>query len=295
MKTILITGSSGFTGRYVAQKFEGSGYKVIRTTQKKPEQNEWQCELSDTESLERVLKATQPSGIIHLAGLAFVGHGDNSAFYQINTVGTSNLLQAIDTVGLTPEKIIIASSANVYGNPIIKVISEETAINPINHYAVSKVAMELMVKTWFERFPIAIVRPFNYTGIGQNKNFLIPKIVDHYCQRKKRIELGNLAIARDFSDVRDVAKAYFNLFESSVTSETINFCSGHTITLSEIMALMNKIAGYDIDIIVNPDFVRKNEIKTLCGDNQKMQKLLGNTAAIPFIETLKTMYYAGKA
>ncbi|MCK5871254.1 MAG: GDP-mannose 4,6-dehydratase [Methylococcales bacterium] len=295
MKTILITGSNGFTGRYVAQKFEDSGYKIIRTTQNKPQQNEWLCELSDAKSLERVLEATQPVGIIHLAGLAFVGHGDNSDFYQTNTVGTINLLQAIDTVGLNPEKIIIASSANVYGNPDVEVISENTPINPINHYAVSKVAMELMVKTWFDRFPIAIVRPFNYTGVGQNKNFLIPKIVDHYCQQKQVIELGNLDIARDFSDVRDVAKAYFNLFESSISSETINFCSGHTVTLSKIMTMMNSIAGYDIDITVNPDFVRKNEIKTLCGDHRKMQKLLGSTVAIPFIETLKAMYRAGNA
>ena len=294
MKTVLITGSRGFTGRYVAQYFEAAGYNVIRTVTSDPQKNEWRCDLADINTLECVLSETKPTGIVHLGGLAFVGHGDNGAFYQINTVGTTNLLEAIDKVGLTPDKVIIASSANVYGNPLVNVITERTEVKPINHYAVSKLAMEMMVKTWFGHFPIVIVRPFNYTGVGQNKNFLIPKIVDHYCQQKSRIELGNLDIARDFSDVRDIAKAYLNAFESSFCSEIVNFCSGKTVTLNKIIALMNEIAGYEIEVKVNPAFIRSNEIKTLCGDPSNMRQLLGKDAPIPFIESLQAMYTAGK-
>jgi nucleoside-diphosphate-sugar epimerase len=295
VKTILITGSRGFTGGYVARYFEQAGYNVIRTVANAPKKNEYACDLTDISALKRVLCATKPTGIVHLAGLAFVRQDNNSAFYQINTVGTTNLLEAIAQVELTPEKIIIASSANVYGNPTVEIITETTPVNPINHYASSKLAMELMVRTWFEHFPIVIVRPFNYTGVGQHKNFLIPKIVHHYCQQKQQIELGNLNIARDFSDVRDVAKAYLKVFESSLASEIINFCSGKTITLSNIITRMNEIAGYEIDVQVNPAFVRRNEIKTLCGDPCNMQKLLGKDEAIPFMETLQAMYTAGKS
>jgi len=294
VKTVLITGSRGFTGVYVTKLFEKAGYRVIRGVSHQPRKGEYQCDLTDEDSLNRLFTETNPTGIIHLAAMSFVGHGDETAFYHVNTVGTTNLLQAIAKAGLNPEKIIIASSANVYGNPTVEVISETTPLNPINHYAVSKLAMEMMVKTWYERFPISIARPFNYTGVGQNKKFLVPKIVDHYAQGKTAIELGNLDVARDFSDVRDIATAYLNLFESPVHSNIVNFCSGHTLTLAEILKLMNEIAGYEIEVTVNPAFVRQNEIKVLCGDNSNMQRLLGTVPSIPFIETLRAMYLAGK-
>lgn len=295
MKTVLITGSRGFTGVYVAKQFEDAGYKVIRGVSREPKSGEWLCDLSDKTSLDTLMTEIKPDGIVHLAAMSFVAHGDDSAFYQVNTVGTTNLLQAVDNAGLNPEKIIIASSANVYGNPDVEVISETAPLNPISHYAASKVAMEYMLKTWFERFPIVIARPFNYTGAGQDKKFLVPKIVDHYCQKKPMIELGNLDVARDFSDVRDIATAYLKLFESSIRSETVNFCSGNTITLAEIIELMNSIAGYEIEVTVNPAFVRKNEIKILCGDNSKMQQYLEFTPSIPFMDTLREMYKAGGA
>jgi len=294
VKTVLITGSRGFTGVYVAKLFEKAGYEVIRGVSHHPKKGEYLCDLTDKASLDRLLVETKPTGIIHLAAMSFVGHGDETAFYHVNTVGTTNLLQAIDKAGLNPEKIIIASSANVYGNPTVKVISETTPLNPISHYAASKLAMEMMVKTWYDRFPISIARPFNYTGVGQNKKFLVPKIVDHYAQKKTAIELGNLDVARDFSDVRDIAAAYLNLFESPVHSNIVNFCSGHTLTLAEILELMNELADYEIEVIVNPDFVRKNEIKVLRGDNSKMQQLFGTVPSIPFIETLRAMYLAGR-
>jgi len=294
VKTVLITGSRGFTGVYVAKLFEKAGYEVIRGVSHHPTEGESLCNLTDKASLDCLLAETKPTGIIHLAAMSFVGHGDETVFYHVNTVGTTNLLQAIDKADLNPEKIIIASSANVYGNPTVDVISETTPLNPISHYAVSKLAMEMMVKTWFDRFPISIVRPFNYTGVGQNKKFLVPKIVAHFVEKKRTIELGNLDVARDFSDVRDIAAAYLNLFESPVHSNIVNFCSGHTLTLAEILELMNELAGYEIEVIVNPDFVRKNEIKVLCGDNIKMEQLLGTVPSIPFIETLRAMYLAGK-
>ena len=292
MKTVLITGSRGFTGVYVCKVFENAGYKVVRAVSGNPSANEVVCNLSDKQALKDLMIEIKPDGIVHLAAMSFVAHGDETAFYQINTVGTTNLLQAVDKAGLNPDKIIIASSANVYGNPESEIIDENAAFNPISHYAASKVAMEFMVKTWFERFPIMIMRPFNYTGAGQDKKFLVPKIVEHYRQKKANIELGNLDVARDFSDVRDVATAYLKLFESSIHSDVVNFCSGHTISLAEIINIMNRLAGYEIEITVNPAFVRKNEIKVLCGNNEKMRKLLGFVPEISFADTLQSMYLA---
>ena len=123
-----------------------------------------------------------------------------------------------------------------------------------------------MAKLWFAKLPIIITRPFNYTGIGQAGNFLIPKIVNHFRENKKQIELGNINVSRDFSDVRDIAKSYVDLLESDVCSEVFNLCSGNVHSLSSIITKMEKIAGYSIDVQVNPDFVRENEIKILGGE-----------------------------
>ena len=290
MKTILLTGSRGFTGRYVASLFREAGYHVIGVVRGSPGENEVQCDLTDKESVHKMVQKIKPDGIIHLAALSFVGHEDQSAFYKVNIFGALNILEALDKEGLTPEKLIFASSANIYGNPTIDKISEDTYPDPVNHYAASKLAMEHMVKTWFPKYPIIITRPFNYTGVGQDEKFLIPKIVSHYKKNKKIIELGNLDVARDFSDVRDIALAYLKLFESDAKSEVVNLSSGHVYQLQDLIHMMNKIAGYEIKVVVNPDFVRKNEIKVLNGINDKLVNLTGYSQQYDFQETLVAMY-----
>lgn len=290
MKTILITGSRGFTGSYVASLFRDNGYHVIGVVRGNPTKNEVECDLTNKGSVYEMVQKTKPDGVIHLAALSFVGHADQSAFYQVNIFAALNLLEAVEKEGLVLEKLIFSSSANVYGNPTIEAISEQVSPAPVNHYAASKLAMEYMVKTWFSRYSIIITRPFNYTGVGQNEKFLIPKIVNHYKDNKKIIELGNLDVARDFSDVRDIAQAYLKLFESEVSSEIVNLSSGHVYQLQEIINMMNEIAGYSIKVVVNPGFVRKNEIKVLKGVNDKLVKLTGYAQQYDFKETLLAMY-----
>lgn len=294
MKTILITGSRGFTGRYLRLQFQQADYRVVGMVTDNPLADGVCCDLTDKAAVLEVLKKIKPDGIIHLAAMSFVAHGDDSAFYQLNTVATLNLLEAVVEADLQPEKIIIASSANVYGNTPLEKISEDCPVNPANHYAASKVAMECLVKNWFDKLPIVITRPFNYTGVRQNIKFLVPKIVSHFCQKKPVIELGNLDVARDFSDVRDIAQAYLNLFESPVNGEIVNLCSGQVTSLAQIIRMMNTLAGYEIDVRVNPDFVRANEIKTLGGDNSKLHRLTGFVPTTPLTETLQTMYVAGQ-
>lgn len=295
MKTVLITGSRGFTGRYVRQQFQQAGYRVVGLVRQQPQADEVACDLTDKAAVQQVLMQLKPDGVIHLAAISFVAHGDEVGFYAVNTVSTLNLLEAIVHTGVALKKVIIASSANVYGNTELAQIDEQTAVNPANHYAASKVAMECLVKTWFERLPIIITRPFNYTGVGQHPNFLVPKIVAHFCQHKSLIELGNLEVARDFSDVRDIAIAYLKLFEIPHTSEIVNLCSGQVTALADIIQAMNAIAGYDIAVQVNPAFVRSNEIKILGGDNRKLKNLTDFIPTIPLTQTLQAMYLAGQS
>jgi nucleoside-diphosphate-sugar epimerase len=208
--------------------------------------------------------------------------------YRVNVLGTLNLLQACADVGHRPDKILIASSANVYGNAE-GVVDEATVPAPVNHYAASKVAMEHLVRTWFDRLPIVIARPFNYTGRGQSERFLVPKIDTHFVRREPRIELGNLDVARDFSDVRYVAQVYRALLESTVAGEVVNVCSEHPYTLDDVVNLVRKASGHDLEIRVNPAFVRANEVKVLVGSAAKLRRLVPDVQPIEFSETIGWM------
>ena len=150
-------------------------------------------------------------------------------------------------------------------------------------------AMEFMARTWCDRFPIVIVRPFNYTGPGQDENFLVPKIVSHFRRRTQTIELGNLDIFRDFSDVRDVARAYADLMVSDATSDVFNVCSGNAYSLQQIIDWAAEITGHTIAVRVNPAFVRKNEIARLQGDNSKLVNKIGYRIQHDLSDTLKAM------
>jgi nucleoside-diphosphate-sugar epimerase len=290
----LITGISGFTGRYLARELEDAGYQVFGLTNSRVHDapNVFTCDLEDKEKLAHIVDQVGPDVVAHLAAVSFVAHDDVDAIYRTNLLGTRNLLQALDKSSVKLQKVLLASSANVYGNATKLPIGENCPPNPENDYAVSKMAMEAIAKLWMDRLPIVVVRPFNYTGVGQTKNFLIPKIVDHFKRKEKIIELGNIDVERDFSDVRDVVKFYYNLLKNSKSGETYNICSGNSISLKEIISHLSEIAGYEIKIKVNPDFVRNNEIKKLVGSDEKLRAAIGDIERIPIKETLSWMYNA---
>ncbi|MGE1084334.1 GDP-mannose 4,6-dehydratase [Pseudomonas shirazensis] len=274
-KRALITGVQGFTGRYMAAELRASGYEVIGTGSQALHAPDYhQVDLTDANGLRVLLAELQPDVVVHLAAIAFVGHGAADAFYQVNLIGTRNLLEAIAACGKTPDCVLIASSANVYGNVSEGMLDEQTPPAPANDYAVSKLAMEYMARLWCDRLPIVITRPFNYTGVGQADNFLLPKIVSHFRRQAAKIELGNLDVWRDFSDVRAVVKAYRGLIEARPVGQTVNVSSGQTHSLREVIEKCSAITGQAIEVEVNPAFVRANEVKTLCGDNSKLRGLV---------------------
>lgn len=293
MKKVLLTGVDGFTGKYVEQELKSRGYSVVGVVYRKAAEGQVACDLTDLEAVLECLHQVRPNYIVHLAALSFVGHTDQKAFYDVNVFGALNLLEAAKELGLQLEKAVFASSANIYGNPEgVERISESVSPSPVNHYAMSKLAMEHMAKLWFSEVPMIITRPFNYTGPDQAEHFLIPKIVSHFKKNASEIELGNTDVSRDFSDVRDIALAYANLLESDAQSEIVNLCSGQVTSLQAIISMMEEIAGYKIKVRVNPDFVRANEIKVLGGDNTKLMSLTGKTPSIKIETTLADMYHA---
>lgn len=276
---ILVTGANGFTGKHFIAKAIKNGHEVVPL----------KSDLTDLASLKDEVALILPDAVVHLAAISFVGHGAADDFYRVNVVGTMNLLDTLLDLKLTNTRVLIASSANVYGTPDVDVIHEGITPNPVNHYAASKLAMEFMVKTLFNKMPIVITRPFNYTGPNQSKEFLIPKIVSHFNRNEKVIELGNLDVYRDFSDVRDVASAYIELLESSVRSIVVNVCSERVVSLREVIKMMESIAGYDIEVRVNSKFVRLNEVPKLAGDCSYLKEIIGYQPKHTFEDTLKSM------
>lgn len=288
----LLTGCHGFTGRYVARELDAAGYEVIGLAHDSdpPREGVLRADLLDREAVRRTVAEARADVVVHLAAIAFVAHGDVDEIYRVNIVGTRNLLAALADADGKPRSVVLASSANIYGNATAEPISEDTPAAPANDYAVSKLAMETMTRLWMDQLPITLVRPFNYTGVGQSGNFLIPKIVTHFRRGEQVIELGNTDVSRDFSDVRDVARAYAAIVEKAPAGEIVNICSGTAHSLGQVLALMAAIAGYEIEVRVNPAFVRGNEVKRLVGSNARLRELTGHVPTIPLEETLRWMY-----
>lgn len=291
-KRALITGLRGFTGYYVARELAAAGYRVFGTALPGDENGAdiFAVDLCDRAAVAQVVDKVLPDVVVHLAGISFVAHIDAELIYRVNVVGTRNLLEALANAPHQVSSVLLASSANIYGNASVALIDEDVAAAPANDYAVSKLAMEHMARLWMDKLPIVIARPFNYTGLGQADNFLLPKIVSHFRQRAPRIELGNLAIARDFSDVRMVARCYRRLLAMAPAGEAYNVCSGRSHSLASLIDMMTEIAGYRIEVQVNPAFVRANEVLTLAGSNAKLAAVIGQLEPPPLAETLRWMY-----
>jgi nucleoside-diphosphate-sugar epimerase len=218
-----------------------------------------------------------------------VGHADDAAFYGVNVLGTLNLLAALAALPVVPTKVLLASSANVYGNCDASPITELQSPAPVNHYAMSKLAMEHMALTYADRLPIVVTRPFNYTGPGQAPQFLIPKLVSHFARKADRIELGNLHVEREFNDVRMVCDVYLRLLEEGESGQAYNVCSGQPYTLQHVIATLEQITGHRMDVQVNPAFVRANEVHRLCGSTDKLVGAVGELPAYGLPQTLRWM------
>lgn len=295
----LVTGAAGFTGRYVMDSLAERGHEVHALVHHAEHvsgpdlDNVHQAELADLNAVRRVVNAVRPHHVIHLAAIAFVAHDDVEQMYRTNVVGTRQLLEALSRTDRPPTSIILASSANVYGNAREGVLDESLQPAPANDYGVSKAAMEYVAMLYAAKLPLVVVRPFNYTGLGQSLDFIVPKIIAHARERAPVIELGNLEVARDFSDVRCVAEIYARLLSTPrAIGGTYNICSGRALSLGEMLDLVSQLSGHHFEVRVNPAFVRQNEVRTLWGSAARLESVIGPLPAIPFEETVRWMLEA---
>ncbi len=276
---ILLTGANGFTGRHFTAQAQTAGHTIVPL----------EVDLLEPAAISAAIASVEYDAVVHLAAISFVGHTDNTAFYGVNVVGTTNLLQALASMHRTPKCVLLASSANVYGNCSVSPIAETQPPAPVNHYAASKVAMEHMARTFAARLPIVITRPFNYTGVGQGVNFLIPKLVEHFSRRAPRVELGNLTVEREFNDVRFVGDSYLGLLAQGKPGEVYNICMGKPYTLQHVVSMLSELTGHQLEVHVNPAFVRANEVHRLYGSPDKLVDCVGPLSHIQLTDTLQWM------
>jgi GDP-6-deoxy-D-talose 4-dehydrogenase len=293
-KSILITGASGFTGRHLISAARSEGYHCVALCRTLadivPDADECvTADILDASAIEGVICNVQPHFVVHLAAISFVAHKSVSNIYQVNLVGALNLLDAISARAKRVEKVLIASSANVYGNAQTLPIIEDCTPQPVNHYGLSKFAME-RASALYRDMPLTIVRPFNYTGLGQDDCFLIPKIVNAYKRKDATISLGNLNVSRDFSDVRDVVRAYLKLLGLETHRNIYNICSGTSHSLLSIIDRLNEMSEYEIVVESEPSLKRNEEIEELYGSCQLLEASIGQYRKYDLLDTLRWMY-----
>lgn len=275
---VAVTGSGGFTGRYVIDALARSG----------AEPTALEADLRDPRAIREVVQENEFDCLIHLAAHAFVDAEDWSAFYAVNQLGTFHLLDAVASIR-PGTRCILASSAQVYGPGAEGLIPEDARLAPGNHYGISKRAMEEGAALWRGKLDISITRPFNYTGVGQDSRYLIPKIVDHFRRRASVIELGNLWVRRDFGDVRAVAAVYAGLAAHSNLPDTLNLATGVVHSVEDIITQLSEISGHAIEVKVNPAFVRENDVAVLGGDVSRLRRTLPDWTPIDLRDTLAWM------
>jgi nucleoside-diphosphate-sugar epimerase len=289
---ILLTGARGFTGPHMRAELERAGHTVVGAVFGVPmNSSEIAVDIQCPNACRTAIERERPDVIINLAGIAATQEARTAPYYLTNVIGAENLLRACWEAGHVPKKILMVSSSVVYGMPLEGQveINESSPLRPVNHYGISKLAMELLARTWFDKLPILIVRPFNYIGRGQGPNFVTAKIVDHFRRKAPVIELGNLEVARDFSDVRDVADTYRRLIETDAVSDVVNVCSGRAYPLQYVIDTLQAVTGHSIDIKVNPAFVRANDPKLVRGAPGKLEGLIGERRIRDFDSTLEWM------
>ena len=284
----LITGGRGFVGTWLADHLRACGDDVVAIDN--------EVDVTDPSALLAAVSEAGPDAIYHLAALTHVGDSWDEPLrvLEVNVIGTAALLAAARECGTDP-RILVTSSAEVYGaitDPALLPLTEESPTAPLTPYAASKLAAEAVVAQAFlgHGQQVITVRPFNHIGPGQTPQFAVPalakRIVDADRVGAPTIPVGNLSARRDFTDVRDVVRAYRLLIESGGAGEVYNVCSGRDVSIKEIAEGLLELADATLELDVDPGLVRPVEVPVLRGDPARLAAATGWKPEIPLDQTL---------
>lgn len=308
---VLITGITGFAGSHLAEYIladhpEVEVYGIVRWRSRLDNIVSFQekiylleADLKDPVSLRTVLAHVQPDWIFHLAAQSFVPTSWKcpSETFAINVIGQINLFEAILSLKQNP-KIHIAGSSEEYGQVYENEIpmKETNPLRPLSPYAVSKVAQDLLAYQYFRSYGLRTVRTrgFNHTGPRRGEVFVTSTLAKQIAAIEKGkkepvIRVGNLDAKRDFTDVRDMVRAYWLALEKGEEGEVYNIGSGKAYTIKEVLAILLSLSRVDVKVEVDPSRLRPSDVPILLADASKFQKLTHWTPRIPFEQTLRDL------
>ncbi len=282
-----VTGGHGFVGPWLCRHLSEQGDEVIAA----PEE----VDVTDAGRVAEALAAARPDAVYHLAAQSSVGSSwaDPAATFMVNAVGTVNVLAAARACAPAP-RVLLVSSVEVYGpvTPDQLPVSEDAPFRPATPYAASKAAAELAgLQAWLGwGLEVIRARPFNHTGAGQTTRFFVPDLASQIVEASrsgvKELRTGNLTPLRDFSDVRDVVRAYRLLVERGTPGEAYNVCSGRSVTLESVVRRMLALEGADLALTVEPARLRPVDVPDMRGDPSKLHRATGWEPAIDLDRTL---------
>ncbi len=285
----LVTGAGGFVGTHLVAHLEQADDTVLVTD---PAIDG--VDITDVDAVDELLRETKPEVIYHLAGWADVGASwsNPAAAFRVNADGTLNVLLAALSSGV--ERILIVSSADVYGQvaEADMPITEETPLRPVSPYAASKVAADFLgLQAYLGRGQEVLrVRAFNHLGPGQSDKFVAPALASRIARNEiegtDEIPIGNLSARRDFTDVRDVVRAYRMIMTDGEPGEVYNVCSGRDVAVQELAEHLLTHASRPMHFVTDEALLRPVDVPVLRGDHTKLTKATGWEPEIPLSQTL---------
>lgn len=285
----LVTGAAGFVGRHLVAHLTAEGDDVIAA-----DQQDGGVDITDARAIAALLDTVRPDAVYHLAGAADVGGSWQNPVdtFRVNAEGTLNVLRGCIDAGV--ERVLSVSSADIYGRVTAEELplDEETPLRPVSPYAASKVAADYVALQSYLGHGLGVirVRPFNHIGPGQSPRFVAPALAERIAQNEidgeEVLAVGNLSPRRDFTDVRDVVRAYRMLVLSGVPGEAYNICSGVDIAVRDLAVRLVAMTNKPMRLESDPSLQRPVDVPVLRGDNTKLKQATGWEPVVPLDQTL---------
>lgn len=306
---VLITGITGFVGSHLAEYALAEGARVYGTLRWRSRSENIDhikdklaledCDVRDASNVYEVVKTVKPDWIFHLAAQSFVPTSWKSPAETLitNIVGALNVLEAVRKLALDC-RVHIAGSSEEYGLvlPHQTPITEDNPLYPLSPYGVSKVAQDLLGFQYYHSYQLKIVRTraFNHTGPRRGEVFVTSNFAKQIVEVEKGIrppviKVGNLEAKRDFTDVRDIVKAYWLALEKGVPGEVYVLASGTALSIREVLEKLLKLSQVKVKIEVDPERMRPSDVPLLVGDSSRFRKQTGWKPGIPLDKTLQDL------
>ncbi len=303
---VLITGIAGFAGSHLAESLVAAGHKVYGTqfpgeslanlTPVRERVELIRCDITQRADVLAAVEAARPDWLFHLAGQASVGdsYHNPGITIDVNVKGTVNILEAARLQD-PPPRTLLVTSAEVYGHltPADLPAGEETPLAPVHTYAVSKVATHYLGLAYSQTYHVPVIeaRPFNHIGPRQRRGFVVPDFASQIAaitagQQQPVLRVGNLTPQRDFTDVRDVVRAYILLAEQGEPGRVYHICSGRAVPIQAILDQLLALCDRPVGVELDPRLARPAKMPVLLGSYDRLRERTGWQPQIALEKTL---------